>query len=267
MRVDFTKMHGAGNDFVVLDERSRPLSLDESQIRHIANRRLGVGCDQVVRLRPATARGADVLMLIHNPDGSMSSTCGNATRCVASLVAGSGDGAVIETLRGLLPSRVLADGAVAVDMGAPMLDARALGVADGIDTLHLPLDGDPAGCSMGNPHATFFLGDAEDVAVAVRGPAVERDPLFADGVNVGFASVVSGERIRLRVWERGAGLTLACGSGACAALVNASRRGLTGRCATVVLDGGSLVVEWREEDGHVLMTGPVAVSYRGTFEL
>ncbi len=266
MRVDFIKMHGAGNDFVVLDERSRPLSLDDAAIRRVADRRLGIGCDQVVRLRPATAAGADVLMVIHNADGSVSHTCGNATRCVASLVADGAMSVIVETLAGTLPSRMLPNGEVEVDMGAPLLGAGALGMSGDGDTLHLKLAGGPAGCSMGNPHVTFFVDGLDGVDVAGLGAAVERDPMFAQGVNVGFASVEAEDRIRLRVWERGTGLTLACGSGACAALVNAHRRGLAGRRASVVLDGDTLGIEWGA-DGHVLMTGPVAVSYRGWIEL
>ena len=264
MRADFIKMHGAGNDFVVLDERVRPLEFNVAQIRRLADRRLGVGCDQVVRLRPAIAAGADVLMVIHNADGSMSPTCGNATRCVASLVAGESDMVVIETLAGLLPSRVLADGDVVVDLGPPSVEPETLGLPTGTDVLHLPLAGDPAGCSMGNPHATLFVDDLDDVA---RGAAMSVDRLFAHGVNVGFAIVETPERIRLRVWERGAGLTAACGSGACAAVVNAHRRGLASRRAAVAMDGGTLGIEWREADGHVLMTGPAATSFTGSIEL
>ncbi len=266
MRADFIKMHGAGNDFVVFDERSRPLSLDDAAIRRIADRRLGIGCDQVVRLRPATAAGADVLMVIHNADGSVSRTCGNATRCVASLVAGDAVSVIVETLAGTLPSRMLPDGQVEVDMGVPSLDARALGIGSDVDTLRLPIAGNPAGCSMGNPHVTFFVDRLNGVDVAGLGASVARDALFAQGVNVGFASVEAPDRIRLRVWERGTGLTLACGSGACAALVNAHRRGFAGRRASVVLDGDTLGIEWRA-DGHVLMTGPVAVSYGGWVDL
>ena len=183
MRVDFIKMHGAGNDFVILDERARPLDLDAEQVRRISDRRLGVGCDQLVRLRPATEAGADALMIIHNADGSMSSTCGNATRCVAALLAGDEPGEVaIETLAGVLGARVLASGDVTVDMGAPLLDGRSVGLADGeADTLHLPLPGDPAGCSMGNPHATLFVDDLDAVDVAGRGGALGGDALFGEG--------------------------------------------------------------------------------------
>ena len=174
---------------------------------------------------------------------------------------------VVETLAGMLPSRVLQNGDVVVDMGEPKWGAADVGVGVGVDTLHLPLEGDPAGCSMGNPHATLFVTDLDDVDVVGRGAVLERDPLFSQGANIGFAVVEAVDRLRLRVWERGAGLTPACGSGACAALVNAHRRGLAGRRAAVVLDGGTLGIEWREADGHVLMTGPAETSFTGWLEL
>ncbi len=263
MRVPFTKMHGCGNDFVVLDERAASLGLTPEQAVHLCDRRLGIGCDQLVSLEP---HDAGVFMRIRNPDGSEAGACGNATRCVAALVAAEQDVVTlsVHTIAGRLASELLADGRVRVDMGAPGLGWRDLPLSHEADTLHLPLPGDPAGASMGNPHATFFVADVD--AVGARGPALERSTLFPDRANIGFAQVLSHHRIRLRVWERGAGLTRACGSGACAALVNASRRGLTGRQAEVAMDGGTLHVEWRD-DGRVLMTGPVATSFTGTVEL
>ena len=268
MNAPFTKMHGAGNDFVILDERVCPLDLTDAQIRHIADRRLGIGCDQLIRLRPASDPAADVLMIIHNTDASMSGTCGNATRCVAALVAGEDEDEVtVETLAGLLPSRILQNGEVTVDMGVPRLAPGEVGLPDGTDTLHVPLPGDPAACSLGNPHATLFVAELDGVDVAREGAALEHHPMFEQGANVGFAQIENHERIRLRVWERGAGLTLACGSGACAALVNAHRRRLAGRRAAIMLEGGTLGVEWREADNHVLMTGPVATSFKGTITL
>ncbi len=268
MDAPFIKMHGAGNDFVVFDERVRPLDLTDAQIRRLADRRRGIGCDQLIRLRPPSDPAADVLMIIHNPDASISATCGNATRCVASLVAGEDqDEVTIETLAAMLPSRILQNGEVTVDMGAPRLAPADAGLPHESDTLHLALPGDPAACSMGNPHATLFVADLDAIDIARDGAAIERHPMFAQGANVGFAHVQTPERIRLRVWERGAGLTLACGSGACAALVNAHRRGLAGRRAAIVLDGGTLGIEWREADGHVLMTGPAATSFTGTVTL
>ncbi len=207
-------------------------------------------------------------MRIRNPDGGEAGACGNATRCVAALLfAETGRGrAAIRTIAGLLTAEALADGRVRVDMGMARLDWRDIPLAHEADTLHLPLPGDPAAASMGNPHATFFVDDAEHHPVAELGPRLERDPLFAERANIGFATVLAPDRIRLRVWEREAGLTRACGSGACAAVVNAHRRGLSARRATVIADGGELEIEWRA-DGHVLMAGPVATAFQGRVDL
>jgi diaminopimelate epimerase len=272
MEIPFMKMHGAGNDFVVLDGRARPLGLTPDRIRLIADRRRGIGCDQLISLEPGAA-GADVFMRIHNPDGSEAGACGNATRCVATLLAREHDRTTvtIRTISGDLPSTLLPDGRVTVDLGPPRLGWAEVPLAAPMDTLHLPLaEGparDPAACSMGNPHATFFVSRLEGLDIATLGPRFETDALFPDRANIGFAQILSPERIRLRVWERGAGLTLACGSGACAALVNAVRRGLTGRRVEMLLDGGVLTIEWREADGHVLMTGPVETSFAGAIDL
>ena len=264
MRVAFHKLHGAGNDFVVVDERGGPLGLTARRVAALADRHFGVGCDQFIAL--GAAEGADVAMRIFNPDGSEAGACGNATRCVADLLCRENGRSTqaIRTIAGILPSERLPDGRVRVDMGPARLGWQDIPLAHAADTLHLPLPGDPAASSMGNPHVTFF-GEPLDGA-AQRGPAVERDPLFPDRVNVGFAELVAPDRLRLRVWERGAGLTLACGSGACAALVNASRRGLVGRRAEVVVDGGVLEIAWRD-DGHVDMTGPVATAFEGHIDL
>ncbi|HYC03656.1 MAG TPA: diaminopimelate epimerase [Azospirillaceae bacterium] len=265
----FLKMHGLGNDFVVLDARTEPLDLSDAAVRAIADRRRGVGFDQLVVLRAPMSPGADVFMRILNPDGSEAGACGNATRCVAYLVAGGLGRAelTVETVSGLLPSRVNGDGTVTVDMGPARLDWREIPLARETDTLHLPLSAGPlsdaCAVSMGNPHAVFFVPDAEAVDLAALGPVLETDPIFPDRCNIEIATVLSPTRIRMRVWERGAGITMACGSGACATLVAAHRRGLTERHAAVVLDGGALRIEWRE-DGNVLMTGPVATSYSGT---
>jgi diaminopimelate epimerase len=272
MEIPFIKMHGAGNDFVVLDGRARPLGLTPGRIRLLADRRLGIGCDQLISLEPATD-GADVFMRIHNPDGSEAGACGNATRCVATLISRDlGRGVVtIRTISGDLPASLLTAGLVTVDLGAPRLGWAEVPLAAPLDTLHLPLAegtiSDPAACSMGNPHATFFVDAIEGLNIASLGPRFETDALFPDRANIGFAQILSPDRVRLRVWERGAGLTLACGSGACAALVNAVRRGLTGRRATLLLDGGTLTIEWREADGHVLMTGPAETSFSGVIDL
>ena len=258
-------MHGAGNDFVILDARHGELPITPQGARWLADRHRGVGADQVIRLERAA--DADVFMRIFNPDGSEAQACGNATRCVARILLDEtgADRAVVRTLAGLLPVRQAGAGMIEADMGPAHLGWAELPLARETDTLHLPLPGDPAACSMGNPHATFFVPDLATVDVAALGPRFERDPLFPERVNVGFAQVLAPDAIRLLMWERGAGMTLACGSGACATLVNAYRRGLTGRRATVELPGGSLVITWRE-DGRVLMEGPTAMSFSGELD-
>ena len=264
MQSAFVKMHGAGNDFVVIDERGGSLGLSPARIAALADRHTGIGCDQLIVLNAAP--GAHVAMGIFNPDGSEAGACGNATRCVATLLfEQTGQRHLtIRTQAGELAAEVVTDGRIRVDMGAVRLGWQDIPLAAASDTLHLDLPGDPAAASMGNPHITFFAYPVE--AAAALGPRFETDPLFPERVNVGLAQVIGRDRLRLRVWERGAGLTLACGSGACAALVNAHRRGLTAREASVVMDGGVLEVIWRADD-HVLMTGPVATAYHGTVDL
>jgi diaminopimelate epimerase len=270
--VPFRKMHGLGNDFCVLDARAEPLAITPARAAAIADRHRGVGCDQVIILEPPPP-GADVFMRIRNPDGSEAGACGNATRCIASLVAEEGgvDRVVVRTIAGDLPVERLPGGLWRADMGPARLRWTDVPLAEKADTLHLPLSlgpvADPAACSMGNPHATFFVEDLDAIDVATLGPALERHPIFPDRANIGFAQVLSPDRIRLVMWERGAGMTLACGSGACATMVNAARRGLTGRRATIAMPGGELDMEWREADGHVLMTGPVATAFTGAIAL
>lgn len=269
----FRKMHGLGNDFVVLDARRADLPVTPARAAAIADRRFGVGCDQFIVLEPPGEGGADVFMRIRNPDGSEAGACGNATRCVASLLAAETgkDRVVVRTIAGDLPVEALPGGLFRADMGPPRLSWQEVPLARAMDTLHLPLArgvlADPAACSMGNPHATFFVPDLDAVPVAAIGPSLEEDPIFPDRANIGFAEVLDPGHLRLAIWERGAGLTLACGSGACAAAVNAARRGLTGRRVRVSLPGGDLLIEWREADGHVLMTGPVATAFAGTLDL
>ena len=258
-------MHGAGNDFIVIDARAGAHDLSPTRIAALADRHTGIGCDQFITLQPAPSP-ADVFMRIHNPDGTESGTCGNATRCVAALLHEETGRAhfTIQTKAGLLAADIT-DAGIAVDMGAPRLHWTDIPLTHEADTLHLPIEGDPAAASMGNPHATFFAADTD--AASTLGPVLQAHPIFAERANIGFAQILSPTRIRLRVWERGAGLTLACGSGACAALVNAHRRGLTGRAATLVLDGGTLHIAWREQDGHVIMTGPAVTSFHGCVDL
>lgn len=274
----FRKMHGLGNDFVVLDGRADPraLALDPSRIRAIADRRAGIGCDQLIVVAPPTDRSADVRMLIFNADGSEVAACGNATRCVAWLaMAESGQNSVvIETHAGLLDAESRGPSQVAVDMGPARLDWREIPLAQAENTLHLGISAgplaDPVAVSMGNPHAVFFVEDAEAVDLAQFGPGLEHHPIFPERANIEVATILSAStdgngRIRMRVWERGAGITPACGTGACATLVAAARRGLTPRRAELILDGGSLEIEWLPDD-HVLMTGPVASSFTGLLD-
>ena len=271
MKVRFTKMHGCGNDFVVFDERQAPLGLTPALAAAIADRRTGIGCDQLISIEP-TAPSADVFMRIRNPDGSEAGACGNATRCVVDLLSGQSGGEefTIRTIAGDLLSRCLPDGRIRVDMGPPQLGWAEIPLSHEMDTLHLLLNADglsdPAACSMGNPHVTFFVPDIAAVPIAAIGAQLEHREEFPDRANIGFVEIRTPDRIRLRVWERGAGLTLACGSGACAALVNAHRRGLANRRADIILDGGILEIEWRP-DNHVWMTGPAATTFTGEIDL
>jgi len=267
----FRKMHGLGNDFVILDARARPLGLDARRARAITDRHTGVGCDQLIVVEPPQSALADVYMRILNADGTEAEACGNATRCVARLLMDESgrDEAVIETVAGLLDAERADGGRISVDMGLARLDWRDIPLAEACDTLHVPLAlgplADPVATNVGNPHATFFVPDAEAVALADYGPVLERHPIFPEKANIGVASVLSRRRIRLRMFERGVGITRACGSGACAAVVAAARRDLTERRIEVVLDGGTLELEWLK-DGHVLMTGPVSFAFAGTLD-
>jgi diaminopimelate epimerase len=270
-RLPFIKMHGLGNDFVVIDARQHPVTISAAAAQAISDRRRGVGCDQLIVLEAPRKAGTQAYMKIRNADGSESAACGNATRCIgAFLIAETGlKIARIGTDAGILTAEGSGD-AITVDFGAPRLDWREVPLAQACDTLHAPITvdplSDPACCSMGNPHGTFFVSDVEAVDIATHGPKLEHHPMFPERANIGFAQVISRSRIRMRVWERGAGITLACGTGACATLVNAVRRGLTDRKATVVLDGGELFIEWRESDNHVLMTGAAAIAFRGEID-
>jgi len=272
----FLKMHGLGNDFVVLDARLHALDLTVPRRRAIADRRLGVGCDQLIVLEPPTDAEADVFMRIYNPDGSEAQACGNATRCVASLVMDEhkSDDVTIQTVAGLLESQKVGKGAnglpvISVDMGLVRMDWHEIPVAKACDTNHMPVGlgplQDPVGTNVGNPHATFFVDDLVSIPITELGPKLEHDPFFPERVNVGVAQIVGENRLRLSVWERGAGLTLACGSGACAAGVAAARRGLTGRTVDVVVEHGTLTIEWLRDD-HVSMTGGISLAYRGELD-
>jgi diaminopimelate epimerase len=264
----FHKMHGLGNDFVVLNRRSGKLSLGPAQIRRIADRRRGIGCDQLLSLEPSER--ADVFMRVHNPDGSEAGACGNGTRCVARLIMEERGGtrALIETAAGVLTVTAGIHGYTA-DMGIPRFGWDEIPLVEAADTLALDLVlgplAAPVALNLGNPHAVFVVEDAEAVDLAELGPKLEHHAMFPERANIGVVEVRDPRTLRARVWERGAGLTSACGSGACAALVAAVRRGLCERSAKVVLDGGSLRIAWNDAD-HVLMTGPASHSYRGRLD-
>ncbi len=259
----FVKMHGLGNDFVVIDARGRADPMSPGRARAIGDRHRGVGFDQLAVILDDAE--ADARLVFWNADGSTAGACGNATRCVASrLMEERGERSLLlRTERGLLACEALGDGRIRVDMGAPLLGWRDIPLAEECDTARLPLPGAPAACSMGNPHCTFFVEDADAVDLAARGAETERHPLFPERTNVQFVTVLAEDRARVRVWERGVGVTLASGSSSCAVLVNAVRRGLMGRRATLILDGGEIEVEWPADDAGVLMTGPVATVFEG----
>ncbi len=286
----FVKMNGAGNDFVVVNALETPFAPTADQARAIADRTTGEGCDQLIALEPSNR--ADAFMRVWNADGGVVETCGNALRCVGwMLLQSTGkDEVSIDTLGGptkawRVPGRVgsgdpegsTTAARIKVDMGAPRLDWEQIPLDEAMDTRGIelqvgPIDAPvlhtPGAVSMGNPHVVFFMDHTpDDGFVRGTGSLIEHHPRFPEGVNVGFARVLAPDRIRLRVWERGAGLTRACGTGACAALVAAARRGLTGRAATVEVDGGELRIEWDEATDHVFMTGPVEVERTGTLAL
>lgn len=269
----YLKMNGLGNDFIVVEARSQPFRPTAEQVRALCDRAEGVGCDQLIAVEP-TADGGDVFMRIWNADGGEVDACGNATRCVGWLIseATGRRETTIDTAAGPLHARRIGEWRVSVDMGAPRLDWTEIPLAEEMDTrgielqvgpIDAPILHTPGTVSMGNPHVVFFVPDVEDAPVQGCGSLIEHHPLFPAGVNVGFCEVVERDRLRLRVWERGAGETKACGTGACAALVAAVRRGLADRRATVELPGGELEIEWREGDDHVIMTGPVALEFTG----
>ena len=256
------KMHGLGNDFVVLDARARALPVDAALARGVAHRHFGVGFDQLAVIsRPGLA---DAHLTFFNADGSTSAACGNATRCIARyLMDETGQTALhLTTDRGDLFARDAGAGLTSVNMGQPQLAWHEIPLAREMDTLALPIEGAPTATGMGNPHCTFFVEDAEAVDLASFGAAHEHHPLYPQRTNVQVAQIVGPDHIRMRVWERGVGITLASGSSSCATAVAAARRGLTGRRVRIDLDGGSLEVDWR--DDGVWMTGPSMHVFSGT---
>ncbi|HET8612618.1 MAG TPA: diaminopimelate epimerase [Sphingomonas sp.] len=267
MRLGFHKMHGLGNDFVVFDAREGAIAMTPARARAIADRHTGIGCDQLILIEPSAA--ATAAMRIWNADGGEVEACGNATRCVATLL---GDGATIETKGGTLTARVNGAGA-SIDMGEPRFDWRAIPLAYAMDAAALPLGWEgiepirpPLAVNVGNPHIIFFVADTGAVDLAAIGPAIEHDPAFPERINVNIATVEAPDRIRLRVWERGAGLTRACGTGACATAVAAIRAGLATSPVTVTLPGGALVIDWTP-GGRIIMTGPATHVFSGELDM
>ncbi len=260
----FLKMHGAGNDFVILDARGMADPMTPRFAQAIGDRHTGVGYDQLAVVLDGSD-GADADIVFYNSDGSTAGACGNATRCVARLLfeEGSAPALALRTERGLLRA-VIEEGRISVNMGLPALEWADVPLAQAQDTTVLPIEGGPGAVGMGNPHMVFAVDDAEAVALTKRGPALEHHPLFPARTNVEFCQIIAPDHIRMRVWERGTGVTLACGSGACAAVVALHRQGRMDRCATISADGGQLFVDWRE-DG-VWLSGPTAKVFEGRFD-
>ncbi len=268
---EFIKMHGLGNDFVILDSRVQVFENKQELSKKLGHRHFGVGGDQIIFIEPS--KKADVFMRIYNPDGSQSGACGNATRCVADIIfKESGQpNCKIETLRGVLNCSLNEHGSISVDMGCPRLDWQDIPLSQHTDTANLPIGGDglpnPVAVNMGNPHCVFFVDDIDAIDMISIGRQFETHPLFPERTNVEFVQVLKRNHVRMRVWERGAGITLACGSGACAVAVAGVRRGLTERQVVISMDGGDLNLEWRESDSHVIMSGPVAYVFQGRLEI
>jgi diaminopimelate epimerase len=259
----FMKMHGLGNDFVVIDARAQSLEMTESLARALGDRHRGVGFDQLaVILR--TDSVADAYLKFYNSDGSTAGACGNATRCIARyLMDETGDELLsLETEHGILFAKDMGDQITSINMGHPDLNWQEIPLSQNIDTLELPIDGSPTATGMGNPHCTFFVGDVDAIDLETQGPAFEHHPFYPERTNVQFAQVVGTDHIRMRVWERGVGVTLASGSSSCATAVAAARRGLTGRTVRIDLDGGTLHIDWR--DDGVWMTGGTMHVFSGT---
>ena len=257
-------MHGLGNDFMIIDAREIEPKLDQNVIRSLANRNLGVGFDQLVLICEPISSKADCFLKFWNYDGSRSSTCGNASRCVASLIMNlkSVDSAILETEAGLLMCEKNKNGLISVNMGEPKLNWKDIPLAVECDTLHLPLEGDPVATSMGNPHCTFFVNDIDSKDISNFGKIFEIHQLFPDRTNVQIAQILQKNVIRVKVWERGVGKTLASGSSSCAVAVAAFRRGLTTRDTKIILDGGELFISW-SNDG-VWMSGETKKVFTGT---
>jgi diaminopimelate epimerase len=272
----FTKMHGLGNDFVVFDAVRQRVELTPERVRRLADRRFGIGCDQVLIVEPARLPGSDFRYRIFNADGGEVEQCGNGARCFARFVRDHGltakDEIAVETLAGVIYPKIEADGTVRVNMGVPRFEPREVPFeAPARAPVHeLDVDGEPVTVtvlSMGNPHAVQQVADVEHAPVTTQGPKIERHPRFPRRVNAGYLEVVDRSHVRVRVWERGAGETLACGTGACAAVVAGRLRGLLDERVEVQVRGGTLRISWRGEGEPVWMTGPAASVFEGEIDL
>ena len=257
----FMKMHGLGNDFVVLDARQHQAVVTPALAQALGDRHLGIGFDQLAVIE---TNGSDTHLTFYNSDGSLSAACGNATRCIARYLMDETGAADIQliTERGALQALDLGERITSVNMGHPQLEWQDIPLSRAMDTLALPIDGAPTATGMGNPHCTFFVDDLEAVDVPALGASIEHHPLYPQRTNVQVAQVTGENHIRMRVWERGVGMTLASGSSSCAVAVAAARRGLTGRSVTIELDGGALQIDWR--DDGVWMSGPTMHVFNGT---
>ncbi len=260
--IQFMKMHGLGNDFVVIDTRDRPLVPGHIVAETLSNRRFGIGYDQLVLIEDSNEAFAKLKFF--NADGSPSATCGNATRCLGRYFMDlEGIKSLeLETDRGILVCQNVGDGLSSVNMGVPFTDWRDIPLVNKMDTLELPLEGNPCAVGMGNPHCVFFVDNADAVDLEEIGPQIENHPMFPERTNVEFVSIISPSEIRVRIWERGAGITLASGSGTCAAVVASVRRKLTSNNIKVRVDGGCLNIHWK--DDGVWMTGPTSHVFNGT---
>jgi diaminopimelate epimerase len=276
VKLKFTKMQGAGNDFVVLDGVSRPLALTPAQLRRLADRHFGVGCDQILLVEPPRAAGIDFRYRIFNADGGEVEQCGNGARCFVRFVRERGltdkSEIRVETAAGIIAPRMEAGGEVTVNMGAPVFEAKRVPFVTDSDVLVQPLEVDGTTVqitvvSMGNPHAVQVVADVGAAPVLTQGPLIERHARFPQRVNAGYMQVLDRGRIRLRVYERGAGETLSCGTGACAAVAVGIRRGLLDARVRVSTRGGDLTIRWEGGDNPVLMTGPAVTVFEGEMEI
>jgi len=267
--IEFIKMHGLGNDFVIFDLRDQKMTLSARAVSSIANRRTGVGCDQVIAIETSDKLNIDAAIRIWNADGGEVDACGNAVRCVGSLLlkATGNDQVIIETAERSIKVSGQRNESICVDMGEPQFGWTEIPLAKDLDTLSLDISAgeliNPVAISMGNPHAVFFVTDTEAIDLNLLGPDLECHPIFPKRANISIVEIQDFTNIRMRVWERGVGITSACGTGACAAVVAGVRRGLISRSVSVTLDGGKMQVEWRLSDNRVIMVGPVKSSFRG----